>query len=178
MQLPFVSIISLVVAFATIVDATTKVATYCNAGKSLCVSFAAADKTSVSVFIQTTSVGWVGLGFGDYMADATAFVVAGQSGFLSTRGPVGMHAPPPVASVQTAKALTAPVIKKLFSKVPAVKGRVIKAYYKLPASWFNKKGATKLLYAASSTTPKPDGEISFHDDMHSSFTFDIYKKAK
>ncbi|KAJ3409308.1 hypothetical protein HDU80_001768 [Chytriomyces hyalinus] len=178
MQLPSVSIISVLVAFATFVDAATKVATYCNPDKTLCASFAAADKTSVSVFIQTTSVGWVGLGFGSSMSTAAGFVVAGQSGYLSTRDAVNRHAEPPVSSVQTAKALKKSAIQTLFGKVPAVKGRVIKAYYKLPANWFNRKGATSLLYAAGKTAPDSNGQISFHDDMYASFSFDIYKKAK
>ncbi|KAI8617247.1 hypothetical protein BC830DRAFT_1114500 [Chytriomyces sp. MP71] len=142
----------------------------CDAAESVCATFQMFGSDRVTVTLESMQNGWISLGFGSSMANASSFVVVWNE-TVSQRSATGGHSMPRVAPVQDAMAQETP---SQFTPSP---NTVLVASFSLPKSYFNDNGATQLIYATSSRQPLDPAKIAYHNGPHGSFSFDISSGA-
>ncbi|KAJ3026686.1 UNVERIFIED_CONTAM: hypothetical protein HDU68_005226 [Siphonaria sp. JEL0065] len=174
------SILSPLFAFATLSLAApfnTPTPPICiDSSGTYCAQFAASTTgDSVAVLIQSSYVGWVGLGFGGTSMTAVSKFVIGWTGVASLRDSVASQEQPPVSASKTQRiSLSATDITSIFpaTTTPNVTVKTTLAF-SVPKTYFATTGKTSLIYALSSATPSSPNSVGYHDGPHGSFSIDI-----
>ncbi|KAI8614506.1 hypothetical protein BC830DRAFT_1169372 [Chytriomyces sp. MP71] len=140
----------------------------CDSSNTVCVTFLAGSE--VTLLLESTQPGWVGLGFGTSMANAKSFYIGwgtGLSSKISQRdASYGELLPPPAASPQ----VTLSMNLSQFSVQASSKTSVV---FTVPRSLFNANGATDFIFASCSQQPSNANDIPQHDGPHGTLSYDI-----
>ncbi|KAI8619422.1 hypothetical protein BC830DRAFT_1104166 [Chytriomyces sp. MP71] len=157
---------------AYVVDAISTTDGWCDVSGSVCVSFAASNN-DVTVTLQSTFSGWVGLGLGTSMNDAKAYFIGWKSNgslVISQRAATGDTFMPAVAKTQDATVTTTPSTVKTDTSANLI------ISFTLPMTYFSASGPTAFIFATGSTAPTDPSKVAYHDGPHSAFSYSVVTK--